>query len=322
MRRKSIPDRDSRGSILSQRSVNALLEEAPEEDAKMEAQMVDLEAVKRFIFPENLQHAMSTGRLFAFGLYGPLDADACLRSGHKGQHVVTCWELDTMCRQFEREDILQVYTLKGQSHSNLSEEQAEELLAQADSRLKVAKGKAMMQQVTREEVDELFSGLERDGKGRLNFHKMQRAIMEYRQDCINRNKVVFPQLTKKESRYGDTKTANQTAKSILSDQKLKARKKGLSHDIAPRSMFLADVGMNSMDVASHTNRLLSTKAFKICNIADGNSSSLTANVRLIRPEGSNGEGKLRWDDNCAKRGTHMGSFVKAEYSTTTVKRRS
>ena len=27
---------------------------------------------------------MSTGRLFAFGFYGPLDADARLRSGHKG----------------------------------------------------------------------------------------------------------------------------------------------------------------------------------------------------------------------------------------------
>jgi hypothetical protein len=42
---------------------------------------------------------MSTGRLLAFGFYGPLDADARLRSGHKGSHVVGRWELDTMCRQ-------------------------------------------------------------------------------------------------------------------------------------------------------------------------------------------------------------------------------
>ena len=44
-------------------------------------QRVDLEALKRFVFTENLQHPMSTGRLFAFGLYGPLDAHAQLRSG-------------------------------------------------------------------------------------------------------------------------------------------------------------------------------------------------------------------------------------------------
>lgn len=298
------------------------LYEDPYEDAKMEAQMVDLEAVKRFIFPETLQHAMSTGRLFAFGLYGPLDADACLRSGHKGQHVVTRWELDTMCRQFEREDILQVYTLKGQSHSNLSEAQAEELLAQADSRLKVAKGKAMMRQITREEVDDLFASLERDTKGRLNFHKMQHAIMEYRQDCISRNKVVFPRITSMKKKKGLSETgAKASSKLMLSDQKLRARTKGLSADIAPRSMFLADAGMNNMDVASHTNRLLSTKAFTICNIADGNSSSLTANVRLIRAENEQ-SGRTKWDANCAKRGSHMGSFVKAEYSSTTAKRRS
>lgn len=297
------------------------LYEDPYEDAKMEAQMVDLEAVKRFIFPETLQHAMSTGRLFAFGLYGPLDADACLRSGHKGQHVVTRWELDTMCRQFEREDILQVYTLKGQSHSNLSEAQAEELLAQADSRLKVAKGKAMMRQITREEVDDLFASLERDTKGRLNFHKMQHAIMEYRQDCISRNKVVFPRITSMKKKKGLSET-KASSKLMLSDQKLRARTKGgLSADIAPRSMFLADAGMNNMDVASHTNRLLSTKAFTICNIADGNSSSLTANVRLIRAENEQ-SGRTKWDANCAKRGSHMGSFVKAEYSSTTAKRRS
>lgn len=73
---------------------------------------------------------MSTGRLLAFGFYGPLDADARLRSGHMGSHVVGRWELDTMCRQFEREDILQVYMPNGKSSSSLSAEEAEQLLAQ------------------------------------------------------------------------------------------------------------------------------------------------------------------------------------------------
>lgn len=69
---------------------------------------VDVEDLLNFIFPRNLQHPLSTGRLYAFGMYGPLDEDGNLRAGHNGQRVVSAWELDTMCLQFEREDILQV----------------------------------------------------------------------------------------------------------------------------------------------------------------------------------------------------------------------
>jgi|AntRauTorckE5430_2_1112549.scaffolds.fasta_scaffold90487_1 hypothetical protein len=76
--------------------------------ATRRAQLVDLDALCKFVFPAELQHAMSTGRLLAFGFYGPLDTDGQLRSGHKGSHILQRWELDTMCRQFEREDILQV----------------------------------------------------------------------------------------------------------------------------------------------------------------------------------------------------------------------
>ncbi|CAM9669699.1 unnamed protein product, partial [Phaeothamnion confervicola] len=63
---------------------------------------VDLERLLRFIFPPGLQHPLTNGRLYAFCEYGPLDADGQLRSGKQGQHVVASWELDEMCRQFER----------------------------------------------------------------------------------------------------------------------------------------------------------------------------------------------------------------------------
>lgn len=69
---------------------------------------VDVAKLLDFIFPTSLQHPLSTGRLFAFGMYGPLDANGNLRSGHNGQRVVSTWEIDTMCLQFEREDLLQV----------------------------------------------------------------------------------------------------------------------------------------------------------------------------------------------------------------------
>jgi hypothetical protein len=63
----------------------------------------------------------------------------------------------------------------GKSSSSLSAEEAEQLLAQADSRLKMAKGKAMMKQVTEEEVRALFDDLERVD-GLLYFHQMQERI--------------------------------------------------------------------------------------------------------------------------------------------------
>lgn len=69
---------------------------------------VDVAKLLDFIFPKSLQHPLSTGRLFAFGMYGPLDANGKLRAGHNGQRVVSTWEIDTMCLQFEREDLLQV----------------------------------------------------------------------------------------------------------------------------------------------------------------------------------------------------------------------
>lgn len=69
---------------------------------------VDVEELLDFIFPKSLQQPLSTGRLYAFGMYGPLDSNARLRAGHNGQRIVSAWEIDTMCLQFEREDILQV----------------------------------------------------------------------------------------------------------------------------------------------------------------------------------------------------------------------
>lgn len=75
---------------------------------KRRSEKVDVEELLSFIFPSNLQHPLSTGRLYAFGIYGPLDEEGNLRAGHKGRRVVSGWELDTMCLQFEREDILQV----------------------------------------------------------------------------------------------------------------------------------------------------------------------------------------------------------------------
>ena len=69
---------------------------------------VDVDELLDFIFPKSMQHPLSTGRLYAFAAYGPLGENANIRAGHGGMRIVSPWEMDTMCLQFEREDILQV----------------------------------------------------------------------------------------------------------------------------------------------------------------------------------------------------------------------
>lgn len=43
-----------------------------------------IEELTQFLFPRNLQHPLSNGRLYAFGECGPLDSNGCLRSGFHG----------------------------------------------------------------------------------------------------------------------------------------------------------------------------------------------------------------------------------------------
>lgn len=126
---------------------------------------VSLDDVLQFCFPINIEHPLSTGRLFLLAEYGPLSREhsqlcclcagcqerlralrktdefakslfagahftgadvakmqwlcrACkahseqithLRAGFKGKHIITDKEIDEMCRQAQREDILSAY---------------------------------------------------------------------------------------------------------------------------------------------------------------------------------------------------------------------
>jgi len=64
---------------------------------------------------------------------------------------------------------------RGKSSSSLSEDEAQALLSQADAKLKCARGKALLQQITPPELRALFDDLPRDEKGLLNFHQCQVA---------------------------------------------------------------------------------------------------------------------------------------------------
>ena len=116
----------------------------------------DINDLLDFIFPTKLQHPLTNARLFIFGLYGPLDRNGQLRSGKKGQHVLMEYELDEMCQQIEREDLIQVYMHRPRDMATLVTSEQDAIINQADGHLKRAKGKAMLPQLTRQQIIELF----------------------------------------------------------------------------------------------------------------------------------------------------------------------
>ncbi|CAM9276367.1 unnamed protein product, partial [Choristocarpus tenellus] len=290
---------------------------------------VDISDLLEFIFPPALQHPLSTGRLYAFSMYGPLDENSRLRSGHRGEHVVNTWELDAMCLQFEKEDTLQVYISASRPLCILNEAQKEDVIAQADSHLKNAKGRGYRKQITQQEVIELFSDLARDTDGRLSFHEMQQQVMRYRKNQISRFKVIFPDITSGKRRSKQTVAEGGAGKdccgvrpTTLTSRSVRCRGGKLRADVSPPEMFIKDVGYTPAELVKHTNELLSTRAYKICDISDGNNPGLTENVRLIREDSPLPQGQALWDPYSCLRGMHLGGHVKSARSTTTSNRRA
>ena len=110
---------------------------------------VDLNELLLFIFPKHIQHPLTAGRLFIYSLYGPLDSEQNIRSGFKRSHILKDYELENMCLQFDKEDIISIFAPKFQELSN---EEQSMIIGQSDSRFKIAKGKAMLPTLLKEDV--------------------------------------------------------------------------------------------------------------------------------------------------------------------------
>ena len=65
-----------------------------------------------FLFPSNMQHPRSTGRLIVFGEYGPFAEDGTLRAGWRARHRITDRELKTMIDEIEREDLIAIFVVR------------------------------------------------------------------------------------------------------------------------------------------------------------------------------------------------------------------
>ncbi|KAJ0396169.1 hypothetical protein P43SY_006212 [Pythium insidiosum] len=236
---------------------------------------VELARLLEFLFPAHVQHSNSTGRLFVFGLYGPLDANAQLRAGEKGLHVVTDRELDTMSSRMEREDLLAVYRM-----CSLSQHEEEEVLRTVDQTLKT------FPRHSRRDVEALFEALPRDPRGRLSFHDMQAAIMKERcRRVLCMKERLHPSL----AAPIQNKFARTLKRLVLTKD-----------EVAPASMFVRDLGFTGAENATLVARLLSNHAFQICHLDAGNSPSLTQNVRLLRqPIVVPGDPRAPWNPSTA-----------------------
>lgn len=61
-----------------------------------------------------------------------------------------------MCMQYEREDLIKIYLHRPQDYGKLLKADHDMIISQADNKLKVARGKAMLPRLTRDEVLAIF----------------------------------------------------------------------------------------------------------------------------------------------------------------------
>lgn len=315
----------------------------------------DIESLISFIFPTSLQHPLAAGRLFAFALCGPLDDNLCIRTGFQGKRVLAEYELEQMCLQFEKEDIVQIYLHRPRDLGILTSKEQEMIVNQADAHLKRAKGKASLPRLWKKDIYELFKDVPRDEFGRISFHEAQNLILKFREDRIKEFKLVFPSIktksTEKESTTGvklptiaGTETMGDGTEAMAVDdlnatgdtangQTKKKKKKRLARvgdSVAPPTMFLKMKGLTNPDIIEQTTNYLSKHAFKISDIDQKSSAQMISNIKLLRevppycknPYPTEGPtGRAAWNDNSTMQGVGLGSMVQAVSSSTTWKRK-
>jgi hypothetical protein len=200
-----------------------------------------IDELLRFCFPEESQHPLSTGRLYIFGENGPLH-DGKLKSGFKGSRFVLPYELESLCLQCEREDIMMVYLHNPKDMGLLGLGEQEMIIQQADNALKREKGKAMLPRVKREEVIALLESAERNENGLIFFHAAQRLIRAFREKRIKEFKLMYPTIA------SPSKSAGVLARSQAPRQSTRRTGGGVSSAVAPPSMFQKMKGLSPADL--------------------------------------------------------------------------
>jgi hypothetical protein len=64
--------------------------------------------------------------------------------------------------------------------STLTKEEGQEVISQADAKLKRAKGKSLMPQLTKEQLRQLLQDVLKGDDGLISFHDLQKAVLKVR----------------------------------------------------------------------------------------------------------------------------------------------
>lgn len=292
---------------------------------------VDIEDLIKFIFPKHIQHPLSLPRLYAYAYYGPLDTEGNLRSGPRNSHTLYEYELENMCLQFDREDIIMIFCEKPHQAYELSTEQQNTIWNQADARLKSAKGKAMMPVLTELDIRNVLKDVPRNNQGYLSFHEIQKTVEAYREKRIKDFKLVYPPLATRPSSFDEDR------KSLPKSKPPKKLDMKVIATVAPLTMFQKGMGKSDAEVVFQATKNLSKHAFKISAFGE-EQKGLQQNMMLLRemepklasPYVKVGayNGRLPkqisvkegWDNTATTKGVALGSMVKATPSATTWKR--
>jgi hypothetical protein len=210
----------------------------------------------QFLFPTGFFHSKSTARLYVFVEYGPClvkvrEGWMSLRSGYKGQHVVTEQELSDMIDEMIKEDILRVYV----GDAVLKPSEQEEVIAQADNNLKT------IPNYSKEHIEDLLIPA-LDKEGRYNFHKMQKIVRKERYQKLGERKKMYPDVV-------STVTLPPRAFGFYTE--------GLQKTIRPKKY-------RDNDIFIITSKALSKNSFKICEPEAKNDPNLVVNSRLLRDD--------------------------------------
>lgn len=278
-----------------------------------------------FIFPSNLQHPLAAARLIAFAMYGPLQ-EGTLRSGRQGVHVLAEYELEVMCLQIEKEDILQIYLHRPRDMGLLSSAEQEAIINQADAHLKREKGKAMLPRIGKEDVRDLLKHLPRDAEGRVSFHEAQKVVEAWRRDRVKRYKLVYPNLVKAPEAAAPASTLQGTVtRNMAGTKPVKSHALTVSSSVAPVTMFQKMKGLTNADLIEQTTQRIGKHGFKISNI-DHPCEAMASNVRLLRDipprfEDNPFPKRQDWNDTSNMGKVGLGSMVQGTGGSSTWRRK-
>lgn len=230
--------------------------------------------LQNFLFPANLEHPESTGRLELLAHHGPVDENSCLRGGRGGKHVHTDAEIRLMIKNDTREAMFAVID-KPRDTAKVVVDQLLPL--------------ALVRNYTLPEIKQILKDVPVGSNGHMDFADVQDAILANQQRRLkalvkDRGRGVLKE-------RGPVVPYQSSARDTLMEV---TRRKKISEPEEQLSRL----------------KKLQSGCTLIAGLEEQNlTNSLTANVQLIRGLGSVSD---RWDRYCALRRTGKSSYVEAK----------